>query len=250
MNRIHSAFATLAAALVCAGSVHAQTMIGGGKTASTFPIVISQPGSYKLAGNLVVTDPTKGAIVVTAPDVVIDLNGYSISGPNKCTSGAYGPVTCTYGDNGVNGIKLNFTGTESLVVTNGNISGFAGNGINAALGEFSHLRLAFNAGSGLLAGTSIVDSVRSINNMAHGFYVSSGTITNSVGSYNGKSGFLLSRVSLTQGVATFNRSYGVEGYGSGGIGMGAMNLSSNTVGAVGGIGVTTTTPNMCNSAPC
>jgi len=251
---MYSTFRTLtivAAATVAVVGAQAQTMIGGGKTAITFPVIISQPGSYKLAGNLVVTDPTKGAIVVTSPDVTLDLNGFAIMGPNKCTSATVGPVTCTYGDNGVHGVHMTpTTGWESVHITNGSVSGFAGNGINAFGGEFSHLRLSFNAGNGLATGTSIVDGVRSINNMGNGFYLSSATIRNSIGSYNGKSGFFLTKVTATQGLATWNRSYGVESYSTGGVGMGGMNLNSNVLGAVGGVGVTIATPNMCNAVPC
>ena len=47
-----------------------------------FPVTISQPGSYRLAGNLTVPDANTTAIEVTATgQVTVDLNGFVISGP-------------------------------------------------------------------------------------------------------------------------------------------------------------------------
>jgi len=48
--------------------------------AGGFPYVISQPGSYKLTGNLVAPSPLHG-IDITVPNVTIDLNGFSITTP-------------------------------------------------------------------------------------------------------------------------------------------------------------------------
>ena len=46
-----------------------------------FPVTISRPGSYRLSGNLEVTDPDITAIEITADHVTLDLNGFSIQGP-------------------------------------------------------------------------------------------------------------------------------------------------------------------------
>ena len=55
------------------------------KQPSTFPLVISQSGSYRLKGNITVPDENTTAISVQADYVTIDLNGYSIQGPVTCT---------------------------------------------------------------------------------------------------------------------------------------------------------------------
>src|SRR5437870_13458443 len=55
------------------------------KQPSSFPLVISQPGSYRLKGNITVPDENTTAISVQADYVTIDLNGYSIQGPATCT---------------------------------------------------------------------------------------------------------------------------------------------------------------------
>jgi hypothetical protein len=75
----------------------ATVMAAGG-----FPYKITQPGSYKLSGNLVVTTAIAEAIVISSDDVTLDLNGFSIScndpGGNGCanqtkTDGASYPLS-------------------------------------------------------------------------------------------------------------------------------------------------------------
>lgn len=48
---------------------------------TTFPIVISNPGTYVLTSNLTVPAGTNG-IEIQASNVFLDLNGFTISGPN------------------------------------------------------------------------------------------------------------------------------------------------------------------------
>ncbi len=56
--------------------------------AGGFPYVISQPGSYKLSGNLIVTDPAKDAIIIAHDFVTLDFGGFSIIGTADCSSGS------------------------------------------------------------------------------------------------------------------------------------------------------------------
>src|SRR3954467_4472230 len=53
-----------------------------------FPAILSRAGHYKLNGNLIVP-AQKNAIEVTAPDVTIDLNGFTIRSnpPGAASSG-------------------------------------------------------------------------------------------------------------------------------------------------------------------
>ncbi|SRR5258706_1557556 len=78
-----------------------------------FPISITQPGSYRLAGNLTVPAATAG-IEISASNVTIDLNGFSLVAPSR-----------------VNGDPLKFgivsaVGTKSISIRNGMIVGFTG----------------------------------------------------------------------------------------------------------------------------
>src|SRR5947207_5818225 len=62
--------------------------LAGGVTpgdAPGFPVTISVAGSYRLSGNLTVPDANTTAISITAKNVTIDLNGFSIIGPTVCT---------------------------------------------------------------------------------------------------------------------------------------------------------------------
>src|SRR2546423_2519484 len=56
-----------------------------------FPISITQPGSYRLSGNLTVPVSTNGIEILTS-NVTIDLNGFSLSGSS------------TYNPNGGSGV--------------------------------------------------------------------------------------------------------------------------------------------------
>ena len=87
--------------------------------AGGFPFSIASAGSYRLTSNLVVTGITS-AIVATADDVTIDLNGFSIRGPVSCThdGGNPGLVSCTGSSFGP-GIA------GAAVVRNGTIQGFS-----------------------------------------------------------------------------------------------------------------------------
>src|SRR4051794_37476543 len=71
-----------------------------------FLITISEPGSYRLTDNLVVTDANTTAIEINADDVTIDMNGFSIHGPGAC---APPPVSCipTGTGNGIHAINRN-----------------------------------------------------------------------------------------------------------------------------------------------
>jgi hypothetical protein len=75
--------------------------------AAGFPATISRPGHYKLASNLKAPDDTT-AIEVTANNVTIDLNGFTISGNSPGAHiGVYGNVV------------------NRLRIANGTVSGFA-----------------------------------------------------------------------------------------------------------------------------
>jgi len=78
--------------------------------AGGFPYVISQPGSYKLSGNLVVPANTDG-IHLLASNVTLDLNGFSITAPVAQT------VFPTAGIRDPNG-------ATAITIRNGTIRGF------------------------------------------------------------------------------------------------------------------------------
>jgi hypothetical protein len=78
--------------------------------AGGFPYVISQPGSYKLTGNLAVPMDTQ-AIQVNVSNVTLDLNGFSITTP--ISASVFPPPA----------IRSN-AGIDSFSLRNGAIQGF------------------------------------------------------------------------------------------------------------------------------
>jgi hypothetical protein len=79
--------------------------------AGGFPYKITQPGSYKLSGNLDASQVMVDAIQITVSNVTLDLNGFSIFGPPSQNLGAG------------SGVNI-FNNVNFVIVRNGTISGF------------------------------------------------------------------------------------------------------------------------------
>lgn len=118
-------FWTIVLAPACLFAVDGQVLINQAtvNAAGGFPYVISQPGSYKLSGNLVVSDPTKDAIVIAHDFVTLDFGGFSIIGTADCSSGSCSGANATHG--GV--ITSNPTSSPApffnITIRNGTIQG-------------------------------------------------------------------------------------------------------------------------------
>lgn len=78
------------------------------KAAGGYPYKITTRGSYRLTGNLMTPASTDG-IDVTAANVTIDLNGFSITGPGSTNSVPFG---------------INASGESDVTVENGTATGF------------------------------------------------------------------------------------------------------------------------------
>ena len=90
-----------------------KALAGGATPGDTpgFPVTISQPGSYRLSGNLTLPTGMNG-IEIQVPNVTIDLNGFSIIGFGTFTSPAP--------------IGIAFTGAlpaKGITIKNGTITG-------------------------------------------------------------------------------------------------------------------------------
>ncbi len=81
-------FTALAALSVPAYAVDGVTLINQATVtaAGGFPYSISQSGSYRLSGNLVSASATTAMILISAPNVTLDFNGFSVSCPNCASS--------------------------------------------------------------------------------------------------------------------------------------------------------------------
>ena len=144
-----------------------------------FPVTISQPGSYRLMGNLTVADVNLDGIEIkTNGGVTIDLNGFVVRGA-RC-----GEQRCTINpppSNGINGLQPNFR------VFNGTVENFGWSGIYAAGGAvIERVTAASNGYYGMVSNGSsqIIDSVAR-DNLGLGIAVLSGTVRGSLAHRNG-----------------------------------------------------------------
>ena len=145
---------------------------------SGFPIQICQPGSYRLSGNLTVSDPNVDAIEIAVNDVSLDLNGFRIAGP--CSRSRVCP------GNGVQASQA-----EDISVFNGTVRGF---NFGIYIGKNSH-----------------VEKVQALDNHLIGIDVDSGSIvTGCVANDNGGVGISITNGTINNNTANNNGEYGIQ----------------------------------------
>ena len=184
--------------------------LAGGVTpddAPGFPITLSQPGNYRLTGNLTVPDLNTTAIQITADSVTLDLNGFSIIGPVTC---ATEPTACSGVGTGVGVQAGNGTihGPRGVRVRNGSVRGMGRFGI-------------WLSGSG-----SFVEKVTADSNADGGINVA-GSVIESAATQNGAFGIIA--LSVRDFTAFQNAGDGIILEASGGVA--TANVSSQNVGS-------------------
>lgn len=122
-SRSFAALALVASGLslvqnVSAASTPGPVVIPGG--AVTTPYVITTPGTYVLGGNRTMNDVSKHAIEIKAPDVTLDLGGFTLAHGAP----AVGAGTLVY-----------IPATENVEIRNGTLSNAAKQGIGAFAGK-------------------------------------------------------------------------------------------------------------------
>jgi len=121
--------------------------------AGGFPYKITQPGSYKLSGNLAVAAASTDAIDIETSNVTLDLNGFTISGPVTCT-GSSSAISCE-GRAG-SGIA-NLGGQNNLTVRNGTVVGFQFGVDLCCVNELiEEIQTSGNSGDGIIIGSGVV----------------------------------------------------------------------------------------------
>ena len=85
-----------------------------------FPVTLAESGSYRLTGPLV-TNETTDAIVIQAPGVFLDLNGFTIS----CRTAGGGPCSSTSGT----AVGITASNSPGLRISNGVVTNFVLGGI-------------------------------------------------------------------------------------------------------------------------
>jgi hypothetical protein len=230
-----------AALLSCAaGATSAQTVLG--KNAPSFPIVIDQPGSYVLAANLVVAANSVKAIHVTAPNVTIDLNGFSIVGPNTCNRTT---KVCTQPF--VSASAGVYSSGANTTVMNGVVAGFSNVGVylQSRGGTLRNMVVEHNRG----AGASVEGRIENVTAQLNGFGLlsSGGLIINSHSTRNLAAGFYIAGGMLIGSSAIENGGWGVAGSGAS-AGVRESMFAGNASAAFGG--VTSMGNNLCNGVAC
>jgi Right handed beta helix region len=173
-----------------------------------FPVTISQPGSYKLSGNLTLPNTNTTAIEIAASRVTIDLNGLAIVGPNNC---AFSP--CSGSGYGIRTTAESF----NVTIRNGTIEGMGQDGISLDGDAFTveDMHVTGNGGNGITLGSihltsSLVQHVVARENGHDGIDVSSGLVSFSTASENGDAGiFIQGYGSAAHNVCSLNTGYGL-----------------------------------------
>jgi hypothetical protein len=218
--------------------------------APDFPVTISQPGSYRLTGNLDLTklsaDTT--AIEISTDNVTLDLNGFAILGPTVCSG--FPPICNPVGT----GEGVSALWQTNITVVNGTVRGMGLHGIE--VGENSRVEKVHaisNRGSGIFAGeASIVSGNTAHNNGGGGMATSYGTMSGNTASHNyfyGIGAFYGSTV--IGNTAYINYGYGLLADGSTGYANNVFtgNYGYGTNQQVDGGGIQMGT-NICNYTTC
>jgi hypothetical protein len=199
--------------------------------AGGFPYKITQPGSYKLSGNLVVSATDTNGIDIQTSNVTIDLNGFTISGQVSCTGSGAG-LSC------VDGFGSTF-GITSAVFT----SPSTPNGTTVRNGSV----VGFSFGVELLGTNNRVEEVNASGNSGLGLVVSNGVVRRNNASGNGNGGISTGSSTVTENVANFNHGVGL--LASGGV-YGSNTLDGNGLTSVSNFGAVSQNNNGCNGIAC
>jgi len=173
----------------CAFAIDGQGLINQSTVmaAGGFPYVISNPGSYKLSGNLNVTTSVGSAIRVMANNVTLDLDGFQIA----CTMACSGSVAV--------GIDAGFTFAtptfSNLAVKNGTVQGFQ-------FGVFIRWDASV---TDLFVSGNLLDGIT----MGNG-----GVIARCVANSNGGAGINVDNATVSDSRADGNKTYGFEAFQS------------------------------------
>lgn len=171
-----------------------------------FPVTISKPGSYRLMGNLTVSDMDTTAIRITANSVTIDLNGFSILGPVVCSEE---PLACPAPGTGAGILASESQSTRGVKVMNGSVSGMGGPGIqlNGERSSVQDVMAENNAGGGIYVTGSVVASSASRNGS---FGIFALTVRDSYATQNAHDGILLIGGGMASGnVSSLNGGTGI-----------------------------------------
>lgn len=171
---------------------------------SALPCTISNAGSYYVTGDLTGNNGAHG-ITISANNVTLDLNGFSLIGISTAKSGIYRGESPTY---------------NNIVVQNGTVRDWGESGVDLYYGDNSlvaHLQVFNNASYGIrIRENSVVTDCNVYGNGAHGIYAyKNSSIRNSHVKDNSENGVLaLWSVKVDDCMALGNGENGIYGHDS------------------------------------
>jgi parallel beta-helix repeat protein len=210
----------------------ARAQAGGTTPTDTpgYPVTLDHPGSYRLTGSLTVTDPNVTAIVITSPDVTIDMNGFTIA----CNTGG-GPCGAGSGV-GIDGNQANVT------IRNGTVRDMGGAGIvTGSIGRVVGVRAISNHDHGIDCGNgSTLNGNTAITNGRDGLNAGIGSsLTDNVSIDNDHGGLEVSQNSTLIGnTANSNTVFGIYCNGGCTIEHNTTNQNATGISLLGGCTVT------------
>jgi hypothetical protein len=148
--------------------INQEAALKGGVTAGDapgFPVTLSVSGSYRLSSNLTVPAGPTG-VEINADNVSLDLNGFSIVGPNTCNGDSRTQTTTCTSIFTFDGV---FSQRSQITIRNGSIRGMR-NGIF------------------LTRGPALIEEIHATQNTATGIRIETGVVRRSTASNNGSDG--------------------------------------------------------------
>lgn len=241
-----------------------------------FPITITQPGSYLLTGTLQITDPDIDGIIIDAPDVTLDLNGFAIRGPVVC-EGTPTITSCSpSGSNSTAGRGITVGSDASATLKNGVVRGMDLEGISCfnnttcliegiravsngrdglvvtgALGN-GHVRNSFairNGRHGISGQPRLVSATVVRGNAVNGMDIADTVLRTNNAFRNGEDGIECTNDCLLKdNILSENGNSGVQ-FITGGSAYGHNSFLSNSEGSVDGVATSIDT-NLCDTTTC
>lgn len=222
-------------------SMKTLAQIEGRTPIESLPFTISTPGSYYFTKNLQFTATSGDAITITAKNVTLDLNGFTLSSSpavtGKAITGSADLATISIKNGIIQGntaVTIAFSGgvtwsvtkagfsdgiyltnaifgvTGNLQVENIQVNGCRNNGILATNGHVTNSTATSNGGIGISAPSGSVTDSTAAFNYGNGIEANSGNVTNSCARSNGNQGIYADDGNVTGSVVTGNRTIGIS----------------------------------------
>jgi len=169
-------------------------------SSTTFPLCIDRPGNYVLLSNLMVSKPAIPGILIMADDVILDLQGHSLIGPDG-------------GEKYEGSVGIQSSGNTNIAAKNGTVMGFF---YGVCLSGGSHEIACINASgnnTGIKAEFSTVTNCTGNNNVSQGIEAKDCSIINCRADQNGAYGLKAESCTIIGCTAGQNGSHGIYSLG-------------------------------------